>query len=386
MFFCFLHLVQIEARYRWLRATRLKSHVFFNFSAGPAVLPLPVLQKAQAEFLCLPGCGASVLEISHRSQAFVGILASAKRHLRTLLGIPDNYEVLFLQGGSRLQFSMIPMNLLPGTDASADYITTGAWGKAARGEARKAGTVTDAWDGAGTSYDRVPSASDWKLNPDAAYVYYTSNETIEGVQFATEPEVGDVPLVCDASSDFLHRPLPISRYGLVYACAQKNAGPAGVTIVVIRKDLLERSSDSLPGYLNYRTHAEKDSMFNTPPTFAIYLVDLVAQWLLEFGGLEKMHQQNRKKAALLYDVIDASEGFYQGHAQSGSRSIMNVTFRLPTDAVQNEFIESAAQHDLCNLKGHRSVGGIRASIYNAMPEAGVIALRDFMKDFRDQHA
>lgn len=360
---------------------------FFNFSAGPATLPLPVLQRAQNELLNLPGAGASVLEISHRSREFADILESTTRNLTELLSLPENYKVIYLQGGSRLQFSMVPMNLLRGAEGPADYILTGSWGKKAIAEAKKEGAVNVAWDGKDTNYDRVPADDEYELTKGSAYTYITSNETIEGVQFSSEPESGASPLVCDASSDFLHRPLPIEKYGLIYACAQKNAGPAGVTIVIIREDLLERGADSLPGYLNYKLHYENDSMYNTPPTFAIYLVDLVTQWLLnDVGGLAAMYDLNQKKAALLYDEIDRSQGFYQGHAAVPSRSVMNVTFRLPSDDLQSQFLAAAAQRNLVSLKGHRSVGGIRASIYNAMPLEGVVALRDFMREFHDQNS
>ena len=357
----------------------------FNFSAGPATLPVSVLQRAQQELLCLPGAGASVLEISHRSREFGEILDATTRHLTELLAIPDNYKVIYLQGGSRLQFSMVPMNLLRGSSTPADYLVTGSWGKKALAEAQKEGPVNVAWDGKTEGYNRVPTADEIQLSPNSAYTYITSNETIEGVQFPSEPATGESPLVCDASSDFLHRPLPIDKYGLIYSCAQKNAGPAGVTIVIIREDLLQRGADSLPGYLNYRLHFENNSMYNTPPTFAIYLVNLVAQWLLnEVGGLAAMHELNQKKAALLYAAIDQSNGFYQGHAATASRSLMNVTFRLPSDEIQDKFITEAARRNLVSLKGHRSVGGIRALIYNAMPWDGVVALRDFMQEFQDQ--
>ncbi len=354
----------------------------YNFSAGPATLPESVLQKIQAEMMSLPGVGASVLEISHRSPAFLAIAEAAEANLRKLLSISDDYALLFLQGGSRLQFSMVPMNLL-GPDAdSADYILTGSWGKNAAKEAAKEGNINIAWDGGETNYDRLPADSDLKLNPNAAFVHYTSNETIQGVQFSTEPNVGNVPLVCDASSEFLYKPIDVSKYGLIYACAQKNAGPAGVTIVVVRKDLLERSRDELPGYLNYKTHAENDSMWNTPPTFAVYVVKLLTDWLRdEIGGLEKMHDRNKQKAAMLYEVLDAHPDFYQGHAQPNCRSLMNVTFRLPSDELMQQFLAGAKEQQLEDLKGHRSVGGIRASIYNAMPVAGVEKLRDFMNDF-----
>ncbi len=358
------------------------THRVHNFSPGPAVLPESVLMQVQRDLLALPGVGMSVLEITHRGPAFTEILQSTKDRLRRLLHIPENYQILFLQGGSRLQFSMIPMNLLRGTNRSADYVLTGSWGLKAHEEAVREGSIRVAWDGKSSGYNRFPDDAEWQVDPQAAYVYVTSNETIEGVQFAREPVTGEVPLVCDASSDFLCRPVPIARYGLIYACAQKNAGPAGVTIVIVRDDLLDRSRKDLPGYLNYRAHAKEDSLFNTPPTFAIYLVNLVAGWLLdEIGGLEAMHQQNRRKADLLYRTIDESNGFYSGHAQPASRSMMNVTFRLPNDELQSQFLKLAEQQELVNLAGHRSVGGIRASIYNAMPVASVERLRDFMCEF-----
>jgi len=362
------------------------THRVYNFAAGPAVLPVPVLEQVQREMLELPGAGASILEISHRGGAFTPIIEAAEKNLRKLLSIPDDYAVLFLQGGSRLQFSMVPMNLL-GRGQVADYILTGSWGNDALKEAKKVGETRIAWDGKATNYDRLPERGDLNLEPQAAYVHYTSNETIQGVQFPTEPEVGDVPLVCDASSDFLHRPLPIARYGLIYACAQKNAGPAGVTVVIIRKDLLKRSDSKLPGYLNYDIHTENCSMWNTPPTFAVYVLKLITEWLLdEVGGLEAMHARNLDKARLLYDELDRSEGFYAGHAKPANRSLMNVTFRLPSEELTNQFVAEAKKRDLHELKGHRSVGGIRASIYNAMPRAGVEALRDFMQEFRRKNS
>lgn len=359
----------------------------FNFSSGPAVLPLPVLEQIQSEMLCLPGCGASILEISHRSKPFLAILEETKNRLRKLIGVPHEYEMLFLQGGSRLQFSMIPMNLLRGTGKSADYVITGSWGKYAYQEAVKEGSIRSVWDGKSTHYDRLPATSEMSFDPKAAYVYLTSNETIQGVQFPQEPNTGDVPLVCDASSDFLSRPIPIQKYGLIYACAQKNAGPAGVTVVIMRRDLLARSDDSLPGYLSYKNHAAENSMWNTPPTFAIYAMGLVAKWLLEdVGGLAAMEQRNRHKAELLYDAIDTSGGYYRGHAHKDCRSLMNVTLRLPSESLEKEFIAEGAKRQLDGLAGHRSVGGIRASIYNAMPVEGVEALRDFMVEFRQRHS
>ncbi|MCA9260559.1 MAG: 3-phosphoserine/phosphohydroxythreonine transaminase [Planctomycetales bacterium] len=357
----------------------------YNFSAGPAVLPEKVLLQVQEEMLCLPGVGASILEISHRSGEFIAIIEEAAANIRSLLSISNDYDVLFLQGGGRLQFSMVPMNLLRPGD-SADYILTGSWGKNALKEAKKVGQTRVAWDGAEFDFDRLPADAELSLDPQASFVHITSNETIEGVQFAAEPETGDVPLACDASSDFLSRPLAIDKYGLIYACAQKNVGPAGVTIVVIRKDLLSRSDAKLPGYMNYQVHAENDSLWNTAPTFPIYVVNLVTRWIRdEFGDLTKLAEANRAKAATLYDELDASEGFYRGHAVPECRSMMNVTFRLPSDELTSKFVKEAKQEGLDALKGHRSVGGVRASIYNAMPLAGVEALVDFMKDFARRH-
>ena len=290
----------------------------YNFSPGPAVLPLPALEEAQRDLVALPGAGISILEISHRSKQFSKIIEQAEANLRTLLAIPDNYRVLFLQGGALLQFGMIPLNFLRGSGKPADYIVTGTWSKKASEEAKTQGTVRTAWDGKATNYDRTPQQADLKLDPGAAYAYITSNETIQGVQYAGEPDVGDVPLVCDSSSDFLCRPVPVARYGVLFACAQKNAGPAGVTIVIIRDDLVAKSPADLPSMLNYRTMAENKSLLNTPPVFAIYMVKLVTDWLLdEIGGLDKMAELNRKKSQLLYETIDASNGFYQAHAAAG---------------------------------------------------------------------
>ncbi len=355
----------------------------FNFSAGPAAIPVPVLKEVQEELLCLPGAGCSVMEISHRDQIFVDILHNAENSLRSLLGIGDDYAVLFLQGGAALQFSMIPTTLLRGSGKKAQYLLTGSWSKKAVAEAKKEGDVEVIYDAKDSNYDHVPNAGDYSASDDAAYLYYCSNETIQGVQFADEPRCpAGVPLVSDASSDFLSRPLPVNRYGILYACAQKNAGPAGVTVVIIRRDLLDRGSSDLPGYLQYKNHAQADSAWNTPPTFAIYVLGKVARWLADdVGGLENMQRQNEEKAKLLYDIIDANSEFYIGHAQTASRSKMNVTFRFSHDELQAKFISAAAQHDLSALKGHRSVGGIRASIYNAMPREGVETLASFMKDF-----
>ncbi|TVP98215.1 MAG: 3-phosphoserine/phosphohydroxythreonine transaminase [Planctomycetaceae bacterium] len=360
----------------------------FNFSPGPAVLPVPVLEELRDELLCYPGAGCSLLEMSHRDKQFLEILHGAEASLRSLLGVGDDHAVLFLQGGARLQFSMIPANLLRGTGKTAEYLITGSWGKYALAEAIKEGSAKAIYDAKSTQHDRVPVAGDYQASSDAAYLYYCSNETIQGVQFPTEPDCpSGVPLVCDASSDFLCRPVDMSRYGLLYACAQKNAGPAGVTVVIIRRDLLPLGSADLPGYLQYRNHAENDSEWNTPPTFAIYALGKVANWLSrDIGGLAAMRRLNEQKAALLYDVVDAFPGFYQGHAQAACRSLMNVTFRLPSDDLQAAFLSEAKALDLNNLAGHRSVGGIRASIYNAMPIEGAETLSQFMTDFANRHA
>ncbi len=358
----------------------------YNFSAGPAVMPLSVLEQARDEMLSLPGVGMSVMEMSHRSPEFQAIHDLAISNLRTLLSVPENFKILLLQGGSRLQFSMIPMNLLRGQAGPASYLISGTWGKKALAEARREGAVDVVWDGQETNFDRLPTDR-IEFAENSAYLHYTANETIQGVQFSAEPDCGSVPLVCDASSEFLSRPIDFTKQAFVYACAQKNAGPAGVTVLIIRDDLLERSSSDLPGYLNYQEHEKAGSMFNTPPTFAIYILKLVTEWLMnEIGGIDKIQAQNESKAAMLYTVIDASDGFYRGHAQPDCRSRMNVTFNLPNEDLQAQFIADAAKNDLRTLKGHRSVGGIRASIYNAMPVAGVTALRDFMTDFRSKHA
>src|SRR4026208_976214 len=354
-----------------------------NFSAGPAVLPVAVLEEAQRDMLSLPGVGMSLMEISHRSKTFDEIFSRADAGLRELLGIPDNYHVLFLQGGASLQFSMIPMNFLsPGS--SADYIITGSWGKKALKEAKRVGAVNVAATMADGGFTRIPSNDEINLNPQAAYVHITSNETIEGVQWKHEPDTGSVPLVSDASSDILSRAIPVEKYGLIYAGAQKNMGPSGVTLVIIRDDLLQRIPDGLHTMLDYRTHVENKSLYNTPNTWGIYIISLVCKWLRGKGGLAGMERENDEKAQLLYDAIDATE-FYRGHADADSRSIMNVTFRPPTEELEKQFSTEATSQGLDGLKGHRSVGGIRASIYNAFPKEGVAALVSFMKEFERKH-
>jgi phosphoserine aminotransferase len=351
----------------------------YNFSAGPAILPLPVLQEAQRDLLSLPGVGMSVMEISHRSKTFDEIISRADSGLRELLSIPANYHVLFLQGGASLQFSMVPMNFLP-AEGSADYIITGSWGKKALKEGKRAGTVNIAATMADGGFTRVPGPGELNLNSKAAYVHFTTNETIEGVEWKHEPEVGDVPLVADASSDILSRAIPVEKYALIYAGAQKNMGPSGVTLVIVRDDLLQRIPDGLHTMLDYRTHVENKSLYNTPNTWGIYIISLVCKWLQEKGGLAAMERENEAKAKLLYDAIDAT-GFYRGHADGDCRSIMNVTFRLPSEELEKEFTAEATALGLDGLKGHRSVGGIRASIYNAFPVEGVKALVSFMKEF-----
>lgn len=358
----------------------------YTFSPGPAVLPRPVLERAQREMVELPELGISPLEMSHRSPWFDDVLDRTTANLKALLNIPDNFSILYLQGGARLQFSMVPMNLLRGSGKPADYVVTGSWGSKAVVEARREGDVNVIFNSKSDNYNRLPTKDELKFTPDAAYVHITSNETIQGVQFQEDLDTGKVPLVSDASSDFLYRPLNMERYGLVYACAQKNLGPAGVTLVIIRNDLLERTPEGLHTMLDYREHAATNSLNNTPPVFAVYIVMLVTEWLRnEIGGLDAMHKLNKEKAQLLYDVVDENNQFYIPHAQQDCRSLMNVTFRLPTDELTKAFVEQAAAQGLKELKGHRSVGGIRASIYNAMPREGVEKLRDFMLKFAEQH-
>jgi phosphoserine aminotransferase len=353
----------------------------YNFSAGPAVLPESVLKQAQQELFALPGVGMSVLEISHRSTAFERIINEAEADLRRLLGIPENYKVLFLQGGASLQFSMVPMNLLP-QGGSADYLLTGSWGQGAIKEAKKLGAVREAASTAETNFNRLPRPEEIKLDPNAAYLHFTSNETIFGVEFQEEPEAGDVPLVCDMSSNFISKPIDVSKYGLIYAGAQKNAGPAGATMVIIRDDLLEKAPPGLPAMLDYKNLAKSGSMYNTPPCFAIYICGLVFKWLLtDIGGLAKISANNKAKAGILYDAIDASDGYYRGHAEKDCRSLMNVTFRLPNEELEKRFNKESTAAGLDGLKGHRSVGGLRASIYNAFPKEGVVKLVEFMREF-----
>ena len=355
----------------------------FNFSAGPSVLPVPVLEEAQRDMLSLPGVGMSVMEISHRSKTFDEIIGQADKSLRELLDIPSNYQILFLQGGASLQFSMVPMNFLP-ADGSADYVITGSWGKKSLKEAKRVGAVNVAATMADGGFTRVPAQDEINLNPGASYVHITTNETIEGVEWKQEPEVGDVPLIADASSDILSHRIPFDKYAMIYAGAQKNMGPSGVTLAIVRDDLLQRIPEGLHTMLDYRTHAENKSLYNTPNTWGIYILNLVCKWLKAKGGLAVMERENEEKAKLLYDAIDSSD-FYRGHADVDARSIMNVTFRLPSEELEKKFAAEATAQGLDGLKGHRSVGGIRASIYNAFPRQGVEALVTFMKEFEKKN-
>jgi phosphoserine aminotransferase len=353
----------------------------WNFSAGPAMLPPSVLARAQRDLVSLPDVGVSPLEISHRSPWFEGVIGEAERNLRALLAIPDSHRVVFVQGGASMQFSMAAMNLLRG-GGTAEYVLTGAWGAKAAAEATKEGPIRILWSGEDGRFVRVPRPDECTPSPGAAYVHVTANETIQGVEWPPGAEPRADTLVCDASSDFLSRPVDLARYGLLYAGAQKNAGPAGVTVAVVREDLLERIPDGLPSTLDYRTYVRHGSMYNTPPVFAIYVVLLVTRWLRdEVGGLARQQATNERKAALLYAEIDGSDGFYRGHAAPDSRSRMNVTWRLPGEDLEVRFVTEAAGAGLIELKGHRSVGGIRASIYNAMPTEGAEVLAAFMRDF-----
>ncbi len=351
----------------------------FNFSAGPAVLPEAVLARAAAEMLDYGGTGTSVMEMSHRSKAFIGIHARAESDLRELLSIPQNYKVLFMQGGAAGQFGIIPMNLLNGK-TSADYVYTGQWSKKAISEAKKFCKVNVAASSEDQNFTYAPPQAKWKLDPNAAYVHYTSNETIGGVEFNWIPETGNVPLVVDASSHILSRPLEVSRFGLIYAGAQKNIGPAGLTIVIVRDDLIGHASSITPEVFNYKVQADADSMINTPPTYAIYIAGLVFEWLKQQGGLAAMEKINIAKSKLVYDYLEQSE-FYQSPVNKEDRSRMNIPFRLRSESLDEAFLKEAKAANLIELKGHRSVGGMRASVYNAMPMAGVQALVAFMRDF-----
>ena len=351
----------------------------YNFSAGPAVLPEEVLETAQAEMLDWHGSGMSVMEMSHRGKEFMGIAQEAEADLRELLSIPAHYKVLFLQGGASAQFSMIPMNLLRGK-TGADYVNTGEWSKKAISEARKFCSVNIAASSEDRKFTYAPK--ELALDPNAAYVHYTPNETIGGVEFNWVPETGDVPLVADMSSNILSRKIDVSRYGLIYAGAQKNIGPAGLTIVIVREDLIGSTIAGTPAMLDYKIHADNDSMYNTPPTYGIYIAGLVFKWLKQNGGLDAMEARNIEKAQLLYGYLDSSD-FYHNPVAMDDRSRMNIPFTLKDAAQDEAFLKGAKARNMVQLKGHRSVGGMRASIYNAMPVAGIHALVDFMREFEN---
>ena len=355
----------------------------FNFSAGPAALPQAVLEQARDELVNWRGCGMSVMEMSHRGKEYMSIQAEAEADLRELMGIPANYKVLFLQGGASTQFAMIPMNLLRGK-ASADYLNTGEWSKKAIKEAKKYGAVNVVATSEDKNFTYAPTQDAWKLDPNAAYVHFTPNETIGGVEIFWMPQTGNVPLVADMSSNILSRPIDVSKFGLIYAGAQKNIGPAGLTIVIVREDLLGETVKGTPTMSDYKIHADNDSMYNTPPTYAIYIAGLVFKQLKAKGGLAAMEQTNRAKAKLLYDALDASS-FFNSPVAPANRSLMNIPFTLKDAALDDEFIKGAKARGMVQLKGHRSVGGMRASIYNAMPIEGVQALVDWMKEFEKLH-
>jgi phosphoserine aminotransferase len=355
----------------------------FNFSAGPAVLPEEVLRRAAGEMLDWHGSGMSVMEMSHRGKEFISIAAKAEADLRTLLAIPTNYKVLFLQGGAIAENAVVPLNLL-GTSKSADYVHTGEWSKKSIKEAKKYCTVNIAASAEDRNFTYVPARETWKLDPNAAYVHVCTNETIGGVEYQWTPDTGAVPLVADMSSHILSRPVDVAKFGVIYAGAQKNAGPAGLTIVLVRDDLLDRALPITPSVFHWKEQAEAESMLNTPPTYAVYIAGLVFEWLLAQGGLAAIERKNVAKANLLYDVLDASR-FYISPVRKEDRSRMNVPFKLPDEALDAPFLKGAQERGMIQLKGHRSVGGIRASIYNAMPVEGVQALADYMKEFERRH-
>ncbi len=352
----------------------------FNFYAGPATLPLGVLERAQRELVDYDDIGMSIMETSHRSPAYDEVHNACIEGIRNLLGVPEDYSVLLLGGGATLQFAMVPMNLV-NADSPIDIVVSGSWSQKARADAAKITSVNVVYDGKAEGFVRLPQLSEIHSSKSSAYFHITSNETIQGVQWPAFPTV-DAPLVADMSSDIMSRPLPINKFGLIYAGAQKNLGPAGVSLVIVKNQLLERSAESLPAYLSYQTHADKNSLYNTPPVFPIYMLRLVVDLLIEKGGIDAIAETNEKKARALYEAIDSSDGFYTCPVEKTARSKMNVVFRLPDEDAEKRFIAGAGEAGMVGLKGHRSVGGIRASIYNAMPEEGVAALVEYMDQFR----
>jgi phosphoserine aminotransferase len=357
----------------------------YNFNAGPAALPLEVLEKVQKQFVEFENSGMSLMEMSHRGAVYEKVHYETEALLRELLGIPEDYKVLFIQGGASTQFAMVPMNLLKHGETAA-YVATGSWATKAIQEAKLFGETAIAASSEADKYTRIPSINELNYTKEVAYLHLTSNETIEGTQWAEFPDTGDVTLIGDMSSDILCRPVDVSKFGMIYAGAQKNLGPSGVTIVIIREDLIVEPTTPVPTMLRYTTHAKADSLYNTPPTFGIYMVNEVLKWVKENGGAEGMEVRNREKANLLYDLIDGSNGFYRGFAQAGSRSIMNVTFRLGSEELEKRFAKESEALGFIGLKGHRSVGGLRASIYNAVPLESVQALVSFMRDFQSRNA
>ncbi|SIS40020.1 3-phosphoserine/phosphohydroxythreonine transaminase [Salimicrobium flavidum] len=355
----------------------------FNFSAGPSMLPLPVLEQAQKELTNYKGSGMSVMELSHRSKLFTDIIEGAEQGLRDLMQIPDNYKVLFLQGGASQQFAMVPMNLL-GPDKKADYVNTGSWSKKAMKEAERFADVNVIASSADKNFTYIPEVSKDMIDPEASYVHITTNNTIEGTAFRHMPDTGDVPLVADMSSNILSEEIDVSKFGIIYAGAQKNIGPAGLTVVIIREDLIGHAGEDVPAMLNYKTHSDAGSLYNTPPTFAVYMAKLVFEYIKESGGLKEMERVNRDKAELLYLTIEES-GLFTSPVEKKSRSLMNIPFVSPSEETDAAFLEGAKQRGLETLKGHRSVGGMRASIYNAMPKEGVQTLVDFMNEFEKNH-
>jgi phosphoserine aminotransferase len=352
----------------------------FNFSAGPCTLPVPALEEAHAEFLDYQGKGMSIIEMSHRSKEYDAVHMEAMDLVKRLYGVPDNYKVMFLGGGATMQFAMLPMNLM-GPGGSIDMTLTGAWAKKAYADAKKIGNVNLIFDGTDSNFMTLPEASALQINPDAAYVHLTSNETIGGVQWPEFPETGDVPLVCDMSSDFVSRKVDVSKFAVIYAGAQKNAGPAGTSIVIMRDDMVERSPENLPAYLRYATHAPKDSMYNTPPVFPIYMVAKTLGWLEKQGGLDAAKKMADQRAELIYGAMNANAEFYSCPVDAKCRSNMNIVWRLPSEDLEKQFVAEALAEGMSGLKGHRSVGGCRASVYNAMPIEGAKALADFMGEF-----
>lgn len=355
----------------------------FNFSAGPGAIPVPVLEQARDEMLNWQGAGMSIMEMSHRGKAFIKVAEAAEADARTLMGIPDNYKILFLQGGASLQFTMIAQNFLRG--GSADYITTGEWSKKGIAAAKLEGDPKAIYDAKESAYNHAPAYGDLAHNDGARYVHFTMNETIQGVDFASDPPADGRDWICDMSSNIASRPFDVSRYAMIYAGAQKNLGPSGVTLVILREDMVDRITPGLPPMLDYKTHVDNGWMYNTPPCWSVYVAGLVFRHWINFGGLAKVEEMNKAKAAHIYGVIDASGGFYKGHAVEANRSLMNIPFTLPTEELTTKFLEETKAEGYLELKGHRSVGGLRASVYNAFPEEGAKALADFMRGFAERN-